>query len=310
MNIVLVAEQGAGLQALRAIAESEHRLSLVLSSPPERSKSAALWHVSQQLGYDIRPANLVKTPEFALELQRRSVDVIINVHSLYIVHPQVLAAARVGAFNLHPGPLPRYAGLNAVSWAIYRGENRFGVTLHWMSPEIDAGPIVFQSLFPIGPDDTALTLSYACWREGLLLLRRLLDALSAGSVPSIPQDLSQREYLGGKVPNEGRIDWLWPARNIYNFVRACDFHPFPSPWGHPQGTWRGAEIQVLRASLTGLSRSISPGIVGRVDESGAYVACGDEWLRLQNIAVCGRCVDAAAVLKSGDSLFASAFLLG
>jgi methionyl-tRNA formyltransferase len=44
-----------------------------------------------------------------------------------------------------------------------------------------------------------------------------------------PRDLARRRYFGREVPQGGRIDWNAPARRIYDFVRACDYHPFASP---------------------------------------------------------------------------------
>ena len=63
--------------------------------------------------------------------------------------------------NLHPGPLPQYAGLNVPSWAIYNGEVTHGVSLHRMDSGIDTGPIAYQASVLIGPRDTGLSLSVA-----------------------------------------------------------------------------------------------------------------------------------------------------
>ena len=67
----------------------------------------------------------------------------MNVHSLFLIHPWS-SAPTIGSFNLHPGPLPEYAGLNVPSWAIYEGEKRsHGVTVHWMDEGVDTGPIAW-----------------------------------------------------------------------------------------------------------------------------------------------------------------------
>ena len=99
-------------------------------------------------------------------MRAAEVDIILNIHSLFIINKEVVNAPRIGCFNMHPGPLPRYAGLNAVSWAIYRGETSHGVTIHKMEPGIDTGPIVYQELFDIDDADTGLTLSARCIRSG------------------------------------------------------------------------------------------------------------------------------------------------
>src|SRR5580704_8692380 len=217
MNVVLAAEESAGLRLLEALVRSSHRLVAVLAAPPKpNSARANVWNTARHLGIETWPAEQVKDPKVSERLRSERVDILLNAHSLYRISEAVLSAPRLGAFNLHPGPLPRYAGRNVVSWAIFRGEPEHGVTVHRMEPEIDAGPIAYQSLFPIEADDTALTLSLKCSREGVALMLRLLDAASEDptSIPSVQQDLSQREYFGRQVPEDGWLSWSWPARKV------------------------------------------------------------------------------------------------
>ncbi len=74
---------------------------------------------------------------------------LINVHSLLIMRGDVVEAPSIGSFNLHPGPLPGHAGLNAPSWAIFNDEARHAVTLHWMTAGIDTGAIVSEAWFDL-----------------------------------------------------------------------------------------------------------------------------------------------------------------
>ncbi len=247
-----------------------------MASPSKnRGGLANLWETAEKLGYQTWPSKLVKDPRFADEVRAAEVDVILNIHSLFIINKEVVNAPRIGCFNMHPGPLPRYAGLNAVSWAIYRGEASHGVTIHKMEPGIDTGPIVYQELFDIDDADTGLSLSARCIRSGIALVLRLMETASAdpAAIPLTPQDLTKREYFGREIPYEGRLFWLLPAREIVNFVRACDFFPFHSPWGHPQtilGTMSGAqEIGVVKACLTGERCDVSPGTGGGCCQAGS-----------------------------------------
>jgi methionyl-tRNA formyltransferase len=232
------------------------------------------------------------------------VDILLNVHSLYIVHRDVLAAPRLGAFNLHPGPLPRYAGLNAVSWAIYRGEETHGVTIHKMEPEIDTGPIVSQSFFPVEDSATGLSLSFKCVREGLRLMLNLLDnaSIEPSLIPLLSQDLRQREYFGVEIPNDGWLAWSSPAKRVLNFVRACDYLPFRSPWGCPKTQLGAREVGVVKAKATGLPCDALPGTVGYHFDSGVQVACLDEWVLVKQLKIDDEYVNPADVLKRGDHL--------
>ncbi len=305
MNILLVGEESAGIRALRLLAESRHRVVGVLASPkPRYGGPATLWKTAQELGYRTRAAESVKHPAFARQVQEDHVDLLLNVHSLYVIDNEVLRAPKIGSFNLHPGPLPRFAGLNPVCWALYFGEKTHGVTLHRMTDQVDAGPIVYQSIFPIIETDTGLSVSLRCIQEGLRMVSRLLDALTANPVKlrEIPQDLTQRQRLGRGVPHRGRVIWSLPARQVVNFVRACNFCPFLSPWGYPQARIGKRDFGIVTATLTGCSTGASPGTVGGLNGNGVRIACSDEWISVGKVNVQEKFVDAAKILRVGDQL--------
>ena len=188
-----------------------------------------------------------------------------------------------------------------MSWAIYRGETVHGVTVHKMVPKIDAGPIAFQAIFPIQPGDSAFTVFARCIREGVILLGRLLEAAarSPGAIPLMDQDLLRRDYFGKEVPAQGVLSWSASARQIVNFVRACDFYPFPSPWGNPRTQLAGREIAIARASLSGQCCDAEPGTV-RCCEGTIQVASSDEWVIVEGLIADGRRLHPGDVLKPGD----------
>jgi methionyl-tRNA formyltransferase len=305
MNILLIGEESAGIRTLRLLSKSRHRIVGVLASPkPRYGGPATLWKMGQELGYRTWAAESVRHPAFAQQVHSDDVDLILNIHSLYIINNEVLRAPKIGSFNLHPGPLPRFAGLNPVCWALYFGEKIHGVTLHRMTAELDAGPIVYQSLFPIAETDTGLSLSLRCIQEGLLIISRLLEALTSNSaeLPEIPQDLTQRHCLGREVPHRGRMIWSLPAQRVVNFVRACNFCPFVSPWGYPQTRHGKCDFGIVEATLTGCSADASPGTVGGLDSVGVRVACSDEWISIGRVNVREKFLEGAEILCAGDQL--------
>lgn len=273
MRIALFCGEAAGARVLEALAKSGHELTHVLTAEASPARPLAA-----KLGLRPQPARRVREPAFAAELAAAGVELILNVHSLYIVPPAVLAAARLGAYNLHPGPLPDYAGLNAPSWAIYNGEARHGVTVHRMEAGIDTGPIAFQEEFPIAEDDTGLLVALRCAQKGVELVRRLVHTLARNpaSLALTPQKPEKRRYFGNEVPQGGRIDWNTPARRIYDFVRACDYAPFPSPWGAPRATLEGQPVEILKVARTGERCDAPPGTL-----NANRVATADEWLLLK-----------------------------
>ena len=196
-----MAEEAAGVRTLQRIARSDHRLRVVLTASDATAPGVSVASAAAELGVPTLPADRVRDPDLADDLRERGVDVLLNVHSLHLVRPEVLDAPRVGALNLHPGPLPEVAGLNAPSWAVARGHEQHGVTLHWMEPGIDTGDVVDEVRFPITPDDTALTVAVRCVARGQELVDRLLGHLEDGVVPRRPQDHTARRYYGRGVPS-------------------------------------------------------------------------------------------------------------
>jgi methionyl-tRNA formyltransferase len=271
MRVALLCEESAGARILEMLAKGAHELAALLTS-----EGSPAWNLAARLGLSPTPARRVREPGFAAELAHSRADLLLNVHSLYIVPTAVLQVPRFGAYNLHPGPLPGYAGLNAPSWAIYNGEETHGVTVHRMEPGIDTGAVVFQERFPIEAQDTGLSLALRCAEKGIGLLQRLLS-VDPTKLALKTQDPAQRRYFGREVPQGGRLDWNAPARRIYDFVRACDYHPFASPWGTPRAPLGDQEVEISRVALTGERCDAAPGTV----RENAFVATADEWLSLK-----------------------------
>ncbi|MGH3611798.1 MAG: methionyl-tRNA formyltransferase [Pseudonocardia sp.] len=306
MRIVLAAEEAAGLQAVRLVVGSPHRLHAVLtgSRAGDRTRGVTVASAARALSVPVLPADLVKDPRFADDLRREGVDVLLNIHSLHLLDAAVLAAPRVGCFNLHPGPLPEYAGMNVVSWALYNGETSHGVTVHWMAPRVDAGPVAFRDSFPLTDTDTALSVAATCARRGLSLIEALLAGLAADPVeiPAMDQDGRARRYFGRQVPGDGWIPWAAPARRIVDLVRACDYGPFASPWGRARTCRHGTEVTIGAARRTGERTRSAPGTVGSCDRGEARIAADDEWVAVRRLRVADAAVAPDAVLTPGDVL--------
>jgi methionyl-tRNA formyltransferase len=290
-------EEGAGARALRLTLAKGHRVVGVLSSGAAGGPAAE----AERASVPVVPPAEART--LAALIREERVDLLLNVHSLRILPPEVLGAPAIGCFNLHPGPLPRFAGLNAPSWAIYEGETRYGCSLHWMAPEVDAGPIAYEAVFDTEPRETGLSLSVKCTGHGLPLVEQLLaDASADASIPARGQDLGQRRYLPPGPPHGGRVPWAEPVATVDAFVRACSYEPFSSPWGDAVTTVGGSRVAVTRLTPTGRAADEPPGTVGEGRGRAVEVATADEWALVEGIRVDGRPSVPAEELPQGARL--------
>ncbi len=82
-------------------------------------------------------------------LRSKPYDYLFSIVNLAILPDDVINSPRKCAINFHDGPLPKYAGLNATSWAIINQEKAYGITWHEITNDVDAGDILKQVVFEI-----------------------------------------------------------------------------------------------------------------------------------------------------------------
>ncbi len=76
-------------------------------------------------------------------------DWLLSIQHPWILGPEILELVHGRAVNLHTAPLPAYGGFNGISHAILNGATQYGVTLHWMTDVVDAGPQILRREFRI-----------------------------------------------------------------------------------------------------------------------------------------------------------------
>lgn len=87
------------------------------------------------------------------------IDLVILAGFMRILTPVFTERFRGRLLNIHPSLLPRYPGLNTHQRALDAGDREAGVTVHFVTPELDGGPPVIQARVPILSGDTAETLA-------------------------------------------------------------------------------------------------------------------------------------------------------
>jgi len=218
----------------------------------------------------ITPAD-AKSPELLAQVQEIAPDLMFSFYYRNMLPAELLAVAP--AFNMHGSLLPEFRGRAPVNWAVLHGATVTGATLHEMTVKPDAGDIVSQMEVPILPDDTAFEVFGKVTVAAEQALWMVLPSLLDGTAPRIKNDLSKGGYFGGRKPEDGRINWLLPAQDVYNLHRAVA-PPYPGAF-----TEIGDVRYVLqRARLSGnfgnvVSLSLPPGLT--VVDNCIFGVCGD-----------------------------------
>lgn len=112
-----------------------------------------------------------------------SPDLVVLAGFMRVLKPAFLSAFEGRIINLHPSLLPSFPGLDGIGQAWRRGVKVTGCTVHYVTPEVDGGPIVDQMAIRVEADDTleTLTAKVHAAEHALLpaVIARLSEALAA-----------------------------------------------------------------------------------------------------------------------------------
>jgi len=158
--------------------------------------------------YDV-PVHVVRdvnAPEFIEQLRSMEVDLILSVSCPQVFKAELISLPEKGCLNLHGADLPKYRGIMPSFWMLANDEKQAGVTIFFVSPDIDIGQTAGKRLFPIAPDDTLHSLIVRSKQHACDLALETLDQIEAGTAQRRPQE-GKGSYFG------------WPTREAYRKFR-------------------------------------------------------------------------------------------
>jgi methionyl-tRNA formyltransferase len=278
MRIVYFGDGPWAHQALdRILADDAVDVGLIV--PRYDTQDPELRRRAEEHGIDFLPIRNVNEPEGLKRLAAYEADLLVSMSFDQIFRTGILELCPQGAINCHAGALPFYRGRNILNWALINDEREFGVTVHYMDEGIDTGDIILQRVSPITDDDDYATLLERAVGLCAQTLHEAVGLLAAGRAPSIDQTTIHPIgfYTGRRIEGDEWIDWSWPSRRIFNFVRALTT---PGPCAR---TWvAGTELLVVRAAMIPAAPAYisTPGeVVGR-DGDAVQVKTGDSTISL------------------------------
>jgi len=162
---VLISGRGSNLQAL-IDAIRDGRLDAVVAVVISNHPDAGGLEIARRAGIDAlcvdhRMAASRDDHERAVarELRARDVGLVCLAGYMRLIGAPLLEAYPQAILNIHPSLLPSFPGLDAQRQALEHGVKVAGATVHFVTEELDAGPIVVQRTVPVLDDDTEATVA-------------------------------------------------------------------------------------------------------------------------------------------------------
>ncbi|MFW6076661.1 MAG: phosphoribosylglycinamide formyltransferase [Hyphomicrobiales bacterium] len=183
---VLISGRGSNLQALLDAARAPNYpadITLMISNRPDApglglARGAGVTPLA--IDHTASPSRAAFDADLDRALRRHDIELVACAGFMRILTADFLNAWAGRIINIHPALLPLYKGLDTHARALADGVRVHGCTVHYVVPEIDAGPIIAQAAVPVLSDDTPDTLAVRVLEAEHRLYPMALALVAAG----------------------------------------------------------------------------------------------------------------------------------
>lgn len=307
MRLVFMGTPEFAVPTLAALVAAGHDVAGVLTQPPRpqgrghQLQPTPVDAFARSQGLPVFHPLSLKTLAARDLLMGFDAELAIVVAYGLILPPRILAVPPLGCINLHGSLLPRWRGAAPIQRAIMAGDAATGVEVMQMEAGLDTGPVYLSEQIPLGPADTAGSVTARLATLGADLMVRAVAAMGRGSITPVPQAADGATYAQKLTAADQRIDWAAPAHVIDAQVRGLS----PHPGAFTTAAFAGApeRVRILFTQLTARRTTLAAGTV-LPPEPGAPetidVAAGDgAVVRLRTLQRAGRGVQDAAAFRRG-----------
>lgn len=284
LKIIFMGTPEFAVPSLEILVRNRFHVAAVITAPdkPQGRGQKVVFSPVKQCALDhqipvLQPTNL-KSPEFIDQL--KSFQANLQVVVAFRMLPEVVwSMPRHGTFNLHASLLPQYRGAAPINWAIINGEKETGVTTFFLRHDIDTGSIIFQDTEPIRDDDNVGSLYERLMEKGARLVLKTVQAIQAGSYPTLPQPESVEIKRAPKIFRETcEIQWTQTSYEIRNFVRGLS--PYPAAWTKLDGK----AYKIYNTSLVDKNDTTkAPGEFVSDNKNYLYMKTKDGWVSIDEL---------------------------
>lgn len=160
--VILISGRGSNMQAIVNAAIPDARIAAVLSN--SETAAGLAWAAERGIATDSLnhkdfPSRLAFDQAMMEKIDAYQPDLVVLAGFMRILTPEFCAHYQNRLINIHPSILPAFTGLHTHERALEAGCRVAGCTIHFVTPELDCGPIISQGIVPIldgdTPDDVA-----------------------------------------------------------------------------------------------------------------------------------------------------------
>ena len=159
--VVLLSGRGSNFQAIVEATLPIEIVAVISNRPHAAGLALAREHGLKTVALDhtLHAEREVFDAQLADEIERHQPDLVVLAGYMRILSPAFINRFEGRLLNIHPSLLPMFPGLKTHERALAEGVKIHGCTVHFVTAQLDHGPIVIQAAVPVRADDTAHTLA-------------------------------------------------------------------------------------------------------------------------------------------------------
>lgn len=287
-RIVFMGTPAFAVPSLKALLDRGENVVCVVTQPDRpkgRGRKIMMPPVKElalKASIPVLQAESIRGGEFLAELRQYNPDIIGLTAYGNILPENIINLPPLGTINVHGSLLPKYRGAAPIQWALINGETETGITIMQMDKGVDTGDILLQEKLPIGPEDTAGSLSGKLAELGGKALGAALDLLRLDRLNPTQQNNNLASLAPLLNKEDGLVNWLHSAVQISCQIRGLD------PWPTTYTTLSGKRLRLFSPEVADkslcLGCSISePGIICTANRDGLLITTGDGCLLIKEI---------------------------
>jgi methionyl-tRNA formyltransferase len=299
MKIVFMGTPDFARPPLTELAASRHDVLAVVTGQDKRAGrghrliATPVKNLAEELGIPVFTPKTLKSTSLYEDLAALKPDLFVVV-AFRILPEKLFTLPRLGSVNIHGSLLPRYRGAAPINWALINGDARTGLSSFHLKREVDTGDVILQEEIAIDPDDTFDSLYARMAQLAGPFLIRTLDLIESGKAQPLVQDESLVSQAPKLTPEDGFIDFGFPAAHVRNFVRGMSTRP------GAYTTFRGQTIKIHACDVSevDIPPDTRPGSI-LPDKKRLLVACAGSVIEIRRIVPQGKREMDGASFKNG-----------
>jgi phosphoribosylglycinamide formyltransferase-1 len=182
---VVISGRGSNMAAIAHACQSGQIAARIVRVIADRHGAGGI-ALAQRLGLDVSVvAHAAFSNREAFEsalgaaIDASGAQLVVLAGFLRILSPQFAQRYAGAMLNIHPALLPKFTGLHTHERALQARESVHGASVHFVTGELDAGPIVLQARVPVRKDDTAESLSARVQRKEHIIYPKVIGWIAA-----------------------------------------------------------------------------------------------------------------------------------